>query len=70
MNTPDTTLVQQVVLAAAAAGYASGMRGLEYIAIIALCCVALIADAHIRRGRASILEAATIAQSGDDEDDE
>jgi hypothetical protein len=67
MKTPDSTLVQQAAFAAAAGAYVAGMRGAEYIAFVVLCGLAIIADAMIRRGRASIEEAAQYAQPADAE---
>ena len=67
MNTPDITQAQAAVFAAALAGYAAGMRGIDFAALIVLCGAALISDAMIRRGRASIVEASQYASNDNDE---
>lgn len=70
MNTPDITQVQAAASAAALAGYAAGMRGIDFAAFVILLAVAIGADAMIRRGRAGIIEAAQYSPPGDDESDE
>lgn len=69
MNTPDITQAQAAAFAAALAGYAAGMRGIDFAALVILCAVALVSDAMIRRGRASIVEASQYA-SGEYSEDE
>lgn len=69
MKTPDITQAQAAAFAAALSGYAAGMRGVDFLALTVLCAVAIVSDAMIRRGRASIVEASQYANPGGDESD-
>ena len=68
MNTPDITHVQAAAFAAAASGYAAGMRGLDFAAFVLLCAAAVIADAGVRRGRAGVAEAAQYNAAAEDDE--